>query len=230
MAKAIANEGGSPRSAVKLERDSKFGASESVRNNNEILHQYLEWQGNVGTGYLEESRKALTRPALISHQIDENSISRVYIRNVVSKWFFLVFFVFLEIIYSVQKRYDFFSPYFESFLSIYKYINIYCNIYFDPFSQRLFHHFYFFLKKRSDFWIHLNGWQHYIRQNTCSTTTWKPTISRNLDFWQISVKPVAVLRSNRTNLKICISINTEEHFKSRVSLFLPVDFIWKTER
>lgn len=68
---------GSLRSAVRLERGSKFGASESVRNNNEILHQYLEWQGNVGTGYLEESRKALTHPALISHQIDENSISRV---------------------------------------------------------------------------------------------------------------------------------------------------------
>lgn len=79
-----------------------------MRNNNEILHQHLEWRGNVGTGYLEESRKALTHTALISHQIDENSISRVLYTEGGFKmiFFFGLFFMFLEIIYSVQKRYD----------------------------------------------------------------------------------------------------------------------------
>lgn len=96
---------GSPRSAVRLERDSKFGASESVRNNNEILHQYLEWRGNVGTGYVEESRKALTQPALISHQIDENSISRVlYTEGGFKMIFFFVFFLCFWKLFIPSKR------------------------------------------------------------------------------------------------------------------------------
>lgn len=97
---------GSPRSAVRLERDSKFGASESVRNNNEILHQYLEWRGNVGTGYLEESRKALTHPALIStpNRREFNLQSFIYGRWFQNDFFFFVFFLCFWKLFIPSKR------------------------------------------------------------------------------------------------------------------------------
>lgn len=56
--------------ANKAERDPKFAASESVRNHNEILHQYVDLQG-------ERAGSALTHPAFITRHTEENSIFKL---------------------------------------------------------------------------------------------------------------------------------------------------------